>query len=353
MKMTECGEENRPRPGRVTQRTIAERCGVQVATVSRVLNNVRSGFSVSPEKREQILSAARELGYLPNSAARNLRSNRSGKIAVFGYSLFWDPDESTYSQMLRHCVEECNRRGYQVDLVFPSDPRELLAPGACDGAVIVNLMRRSLNREFRRYGIPYVLMNSRGDDGEAFVTADDRGGVALAVRHLLRLGHRRLAYFGATHLFEGKTHSSVEDRFRGFFDACAEAGVEEPFAETAEEAGAEVFLAEIRSRGVTGVISYNQQGGIQLFHACRKAGLRVPEDLSIIAFNRLFDLFEPHLTTLVFDLESMGRATAEQLIGQIEHGVEPRGRFFPLSLEPGQSTGPAETYPPRKTDEFH
>lgn len=333
---------DRNKPERVTQRTIAERCGVQVATVSRVLNNVKSGFSVLPEKREQILATARELGYMPNSAARNLRRSRSGRIVVLGYSLFWDPDDSTYSQMLRHCIEECNRHGYQVDLVFPPDPRELLAPGACDGAVIVNLMRRNLNREFRHYGIPYVLMNSRGDEDEAFVTADDRGGIALAIRRLCKLGHRRLAYFGASNLFKGKTHSSVQDRFEGFLDACRTEGLADPITETAEETDAESFLEHILSRNVTGVVSYNQLGGILLYRACRKMGVRVPEDLNIIAFNRLFDFFEPHLTTLVFDLESMGKATAKLLIDQIEHGAEPRGITFPLSLEEGESTAPPD-----------
>src|SRR3954463_10946767 len=191
-----------PRPdaaGRVTLVTVAQAVGVSPTTVSNAYN--RPG-KLSPELRERILQAARELGYPgPNPAARSLRRGRAGSIGLlFGEALTYAFQDPVAVEFLRGLAEGTASHNTALQLIAALDADEqegaasLLANAIVDGLVVWTLPERHpLLRLARERNIPLVIHGSPRADGIPFVGIDDRAAARAAAEHLLQLGHRSLA----------------------------------------------------------------------------------------------------------------------------------------------------------------
>src|SRR3954463_7288830 len=190
-----------PRPdaaGRVTLVTVAQAVGVSPTTVSNAYN--RPG-KLSPELRERILQAARELGYPgPNPAARSLRRGRAGSIGLlFGEALTYVFQDPGAMEFLRGLAEGTAKDNTVLQLIAALDADEqegasLLANAIVDGLVVWTLPdRHPLLRLARERNIPLVTHGSPRLDGVPFVGIDDRAAARAAAEHLLQLGHRSLA----------------------------------------------------------------------------------------------------------------------------------------------------------------
>ena len=137
---------------------IAEACGVRASTVSRVLSGFSDGFSVKENVRRLILDTAKEMNYVPNAAAKHLRSNRTMSIQVFGFHFSWG---GSYSMILDTCTEILNKKGYTVNAVFGNYSKMRFAPMQTDGIIMITGENRELLQRVRESGIPFVVVNDR------------------------------------------------------------------------------------------------------------------------------------------------------------------------------------------------
>ncbi|HEY8348087.1 MAG TPA: LacI family DNA-binding transcriptional regulator [Symbiobacteriaceae bacterium] len=315
----------------VTIKDVAREAGVGLATVSRVLNN--SG-PVSPETRERVLAAARALGYVPNLHARSLVSRATGTVGL----IIPDITNPFFPAVTRGVEDAASQAGYTVFLCnTDNDPAKeetdvrKLRERCVDGIIFVGSQaRRKRLERLLQDGIPVVVTDREVPDLDAdSVLVDNNWGARAAVRHLIDLGHTRIAH-AAGH----RQTPTGQDRYAGYCAALEEAGlpVDESLVfwgeftiESGIQAG-QVLLG--RSPRPTAVFAGNDLIALGVIRAAREAGLRVPEDLSVVGFDDipLAALVSPPLTTVRQPAYEMGRLAMTMLLERMSGRVTGAGR---------------------------
>jgi len=305
-----------------TIRDVAKRAGVAPITVSRVLNN--AGY-VKSETRQRVEHAAAELHYVPNMLAHSFRSNRTNTLALVvtditnpfwttvargvedvasaaGYSVFYCNTDESEAKQAQYLAALLRRR---VDGV-------LLAPATSDGAPVQALLRQKVG----------VVVIDRRVEGVAVdtVRGDSQGGAYQLVRHLTELGHRRIALLG------GPPDLSVSrERAVGYAQALCEVGAPvdpalQLFGAFAVESGRRMMQAllalPVRPTAIFAASNFIAAGALQ---ALRAAGLRTPDDLSVVVFDDLPDPYvtAPQLTVVVQPAYALGQTAAQRLLERI------------------------------------
>ncbi|GAB2591792.1 LacI family transcriptional regulator [Paractinoplanes abujensis] len=284
----------------MTQQDIARMTGVSQTTVSIVLNERDdAAVRIAPETREKVLAAIRRTGYVADPIARRLAAQRNRFLGVFTYEPVFPAGLGDFYHPFLVGIEECAERiGCDLLLftsasvvdgrrrIFSQDNRLRLA----DGCILLGrwLDPEELARLIAE-GQPFVSVGRRDDAGGPvpYVGADYPAATAAQVRRAVELGHRKIAYVG-----EGGGPESHADRFRGFTDAVARAGV----AGIHVKPGKEV-LSQLITEQVTAVFAEEFADGALLADEAVKQGLRVPDDLSFVA---LGDPTRPASTDLDF-----------------------------------------------------
>ncbi|HVO53018.1 MAG TPA: LacI family DNA-binding transcriptional regulator [Solirubrobacterales bacterium] len=319
-----------------TIKDVAKLAGVDTSTVSRVLRDDPQQ-AVRPETRERIKDAARMLRYRPNAVGRSLRTRRTDTFAVVVPRL----DNPGFIEVIQGIQIEAARQGKLVMLVeriaaaaeSTSSPRnqDLLASLVLDGRVdgliaAFATIDDQLVTGLAERQVPLVLVNRRMPGVRGSVAVDDEAGAALATQQLLDLGHRDIAFVG----FEPETDTSRR-REAGYRSAMEKAAltvdprrlaVGGPSKQGGADATETILRRDPGSRP-TGIVVSNLLGALGALVSVRAAGLRVPEDVSIVAFND-HDLAEdtnPPLTTVRMPNIEMGRQ-AMGLIVQAAAGLE-------------------------------
>jgi len=355
------------RPGVVA---VARAAGVSPSTVSNVYNRPQV---VSQELRDRVLRAASELGYAgADPAARNLRSGRTGAIGVvlrerLAYS-FDDPAAVRFLQGVSDAADP-----QQLALVIvPAYPEQgssygpAIARAAVDGLILYSLVGEDpLVEATRRRRLPTVVVDSPapGDAPETtgfdFVGIDERAAAESAVRHLMALGHRRLAVLSLRlsagggpgpadlQLQAGATASVAKGRLQGAARAAVAAGVEWSAVPVEQcqvsdvehgRAGAHALLD--RAPDVTALFAFSDPLALGARLAASERGLSVPRDLSIIGFDDSAAEGEG-LTTVHQPLREKGRVATERLLRMLSNGEpEPSRRLLATRLVVRGSTGP-------------
>lgn len=342
---------------------VARSANVSVATVSRHLNN---HIQLPDATVARIRRAIDELGYQPNPHARSLSRGRSETLGLVV------PDiTNPYFARLAAAVErEAARRGYGLTLCASLNTqdreREYLARlsrTGVDGIIFVSNHADdgSLREPIQVSGRRIVIL----DEDIAGVTAskvfiDNQQGGFLAGRHLLDMGHRRIAFFGGPEAMR-----STQERLAGVRRAIADAGIEATVSDIycgdySPEHGracAERLLAT-RSAATALLVSSDQImiGALEIF---RRADLRIPAQLSVIGFDDIapFILFDPPLTSIRQPVDALGRRAVDLLIRGLEgEPVEDVIEHLPVELvlresvgRPPQESGPAKARKPRRT----
>ncbi len=324
------GERTRPAAtGRAANiRDVARRAGVSHQTVSRVLNGHPS---LRTETRDRVLAAMDELSFRPNRAARALVTSRSTTIGVLVSKGF----EYGPAASLQAIDSAAREAGYAVDVAHLDDVDadsirsaldRLLAHGV-DGLVILAPQTQTLS-EIGHLSItlPFVTVHSARAHDDHRLSMDQSGGAALATRHLLGLGHRRIVHVpGPDGWFE------TEARVRGYCGEMEAWGCEPELQLSGDwtaESGYRAGLALAGDPGVTAVFSSNDQMALGLLHAFREGGRRVPEDVSVVGFDDVPEAahYWPPLTTVRQDFPELGRRCVARLLGLIaEAGTGPAG----------------------------
>jgi DNA-binding LacI/PurR family transcriptional regulator len=335
----------------VSIKDIAASCGVSAATVSKALNGQAD---VGPQTRRRILQAARAMGYMPNSAARALKTNRTYDLGV----LFADEADSGlmneyFSAVLNAFRGEAERRGYDITFinrnigVRRASYLEHCRYRGVDGvaAACVDFTDPDV-LELIASGLPVVTVDKTFAACPS-VLSDNAEGVRQLVHHLVTLGHRRIA------CIHGESHSAVtEQRMAGFCRACADHGLSVPqdYVRAASYHDAAGCAAQTRlllalSPRPTAILFPDDFSALGGMRAVQEAGLAIPGDCSVCGYDGvlLASVMSPPLTTYRQNTGALGRMAADRLIAQIEHpdskpGAEPC--VVNGELEPGGTAAP-------------
>lgn len=333
----------------MTLKELARLAGVHPSTVARVLNGDPQQ-RVSEEVRGRILTLAREYGYEPNHVARSLRTKRSFVVGT----VIPDIANPFFAIMFRGIEDALAASGYSVIMANTDDDtaREqrniaMLRGRQVDGLLMATARRKDPTIEaLTEARFPFVLVNRHTDPitGNA-VVPDDYAGAAAAVEHLVALGHRRIAHIaGSDEMSTGHT------RRRGYLETIQRHRLPEDPALVVRgsfrESGGYDAMKQLLalSRPPTAVFAVNDLAAVGAIRAIDEAGLRVPEDISIVGFNDLPVAIgvSRFLTTVHLPLHEMGKVAAQRLLVEISGAeVSPEPTIIPVDLMVRQSTGAA------------
>ena len=335
-----------PAPGpsvNVTIKDVAREAGFSVATVSRVLNN--SG-PVRVETRRRIEEVADRLNYTPNVAARSLITRKTLTIGVLLPDLYGE----FFSEVIRGIDRAARTGGYHL-LVSGShnDRQEIQAAvqamhGRVDGLIVMSpgLEPRAMVAGLPRR-LPFVLLNcDLGENGFDAVNVDNYGGAKEMVRHLLGLGHTRVAIISGA-----RDNSDARERLRGYRDAIAEAGiemsvelqVEGDFTESSGHRAAGRLL-ELDPLP-TAVFASNDSMAIGALSAFREAGVDVPEEMAVAGFDDIpiARYVSPPLSSVHVPIRGLGVRAVERLLESMADGRERTVEILPTRLVVRESCG--------------
>jgi LacI family transcriptional regulator len=333
----------------LTLKDLGRLAGVHPSTVARVLND-DPRQRVSEDVRQRIVALAREHGYQPNHMARSLRTKHSSVIGT----VIPDISNPFFAILFRGIEDALADRGYSVILAnTDDDPARqvrniaMLRGRQVDGLILATARRNDPSvRELTAAGFPFVLVNRHTDPIPAnAVVPDDRAGAAAAVEHLIALGHRRTA-----HIAGAEEISTGHWRRRGYSDALERHGLPlDPQllarGSYRESGGYEAMVRLLaQSEPPTAVFAVNDLAASGALRAIQEAGLRVPQDISVVGFNDLSTSVQttPRLTTMRLPLREMGVAAAERLLGQLSGAAPPsEPTVIPVGLVIRESTAPA------------
>lgn len=287
---------------------------------------IRGDAGVSEASRERILDAARRLGYRSNSWARSLARGRSQLVGVLVNDL-----RSGYHIDVVRGVEDAAMQA-ELNVVLSDgrrDPRvastriaDLLQLGV-DGIVVVSgqVEADSLALAASRCPVVVVGRPPAVPDGVAQVSNDDRAGARLAIRHLVALGHRRIA-----HLTDS-TRPAASDRRAAFLATLEELGLDGADSVRAD-ADIPALVGRLAARepaAPTAIFARNDRTAVRLLGAAIDAGVRVPDDLSVVGYDNtdMAAIVRPSLTSVDQPRLAMG-ALAMTLLGDLLAGGRPR-----------------------------
>ena len=326
---------------------VARRAGVSAMTVSRVINN--SGY-ISPETRERVEKAILELGYVPNALARSLRFKQTKTLAL----ILTDITNPFFTTLARGVEDAASEQGFSV--IFcntdESESKEaqylnvvlqkqvdglLLVPACCSGDSVIFLQERKA---------PVVVLDRRVSDVRVdIVRGDSEEGAYRLVQYLLNLGHTRIAILSGP-----PSVSTAIDRVIGYRRALAEAGLDSRaelvyHAQYTQAGGRQMALQALAvTPRPTALFAANNFITSGAFHTVREAGLRVPEDISIVSFDDLPTAADMglSLTVAAQPAYEMGRKATELLLARLagEGPAEPQEIVLPTEIIVRGSSGP-------------
>ncbi|MEV4011937.1 GH1 family beta-glucosidase [Nonomuraea angiospora] len=309
------------RPKRPTLETVAARAGVSRATVSRVVNGEAS---VSPEVRTTVMRAVKELGYVPNAAARSLVTRRTNAIALV-LSVPRQGDALT-AAAVQYVTSMLEGAGKQITLMLADTAeshRRIVQQAEArlvDGVVLLPPDRGdTLAERLSRTDVPIALLGKPAVTSLVpYVDVDNAGGAAAATEHLLASGRRRIGMIcGPMDLV------AVQDRLAGHRAALQRAGAQ-PLLALADLTRASGAAATRQLLGdepaLDAVFAATDQLAIGALQAARELGRRVPEDLAIVGFDDIdaASATTPGLTTVRVPLAEQALAVARLLLSRLE-----------------------------------
>ncbi len=332
----------------ITLKELSQLAGVHPSTVARVLQN-DPRQRVSEELRARIMTLAREHQYRPNSVARSLRTKRS---AVLG-TLIPDISNPFFGSVLRGMEDAAAARDYSIILANTDDlpAREanglaMLRERQVDGLLLATARRNDPAIErLAAERMPFVLVNRHTSPiTPNTVVPDDYAGACAAVGHLLGLGHRRIA-----HIAGSDEISTAYLRRQGYLDTLQSYGapVDPALLVTGdfrEQGGYDAMRALLDLNDPpTAVFAVNDLAALGALHALSDAGLRAPDDISMVGFNDMFHAtyITPRLTTIQVPDRAMGAHAVERLLAMILDDVWPESPLLlPVTLVARETSGP-------------
>lgn len=317
-----------------TSSDVARRAGVSRTTVSFVLNDVRDR-GISDATRARVLAVARELGYEPNAAARTLAGGATRTVALVVPTVEHLYADAFLAQLVASVNEACHLHGLKVLIESiegegrePGGFLQLVRSRSIDGVIVAHLRTAEIDhlRRLRDSGIPQVVFGCNLPASEGFCTMGDDTwrSAQMAVRHLLGLGRRRVGLVN----YASATYHSAAQREHGWRQALADYGINAnpqwiSYGDITAESGYHA-TRELLARGIDfdAVFIGNDTIAFGALRALREAGLRVPEDIALVAYDDipLAPFATPPLTTVHSDPIGHGRQAVQILLAQLRGG---------------------------------
>jgi LacI family transcriptional regulator len=326
----------------VRAKDVAREAGVTTATVSYVLNE-KSTVTISEETQERVWNAVKKLGYVPNQAAKTLSSSRApghSKSNLIGVVIpqtepgkkfmFSNP---FYGEFLSALEYGARLEGYHLlvsGVNVDQSYIEIAKNRSLDGIIIIGMYPSEDIQEYKKSGIPSVMVDCYCDNDHYFhsVRTDDRYGGYLATEYLIGQGHRRIAFVSGEVKEDGVNYM----RLQGYKDALDEYGIS--YDESlilpgyiGYEFGMEAAEKLLQNtRGITAVFATADIVAVGMVKGFRKKGIRVPQDISIIGFDDIYDavLCDPSLTTVRQNIGDKGAAVAQLIVSAAKNAKFPK-----------------------------
>ena len=342
--------------GHVNLRTLAEHLELSQTTVSLVLNNSPSAKSIPQETRNRVLEAAQRLNYRPNYFARSLRQSRSMSVGVLAPDL----SEGYFTRVMSGVVQELSRAHYFYFTACHDWKRELieqyprmLVERAVDGFLLLNTPADQIS-----VPVPVVAISAHSPvENVTNIVLDHHKAVEAALLHLDELGHQRIAFMRGP-----RAIPDSDFRWQSIQQVAGEIGLpidpalvvridatgwssktgQHPMA---PEIGYKPMQALLeKTRDFTAIFCFNDIAAIGAVRALKEAGLRVPEDVSVVGFDDIQSAAyaTPSLTTVRQPLAEMGERGAQILLERISNreAAYPAEIVVAPELVVRESTGP-------------
>lgn len=300
-----------------TQKDIARVAGVSPSTVAAVLNGT-THTRMSEETRARVEAAIAALGYIPNTAARALRRQQAGTIAVVVENL----ENPVYQELFHGIYEAAEERGLAVVLGDTMWMRSgshflarLLGQGLVDAIVLRHggLMDEEVLDVLRSRPTPVVLVEYQSDDHHPWISADELAAGRAATDHLIEAGHTEVAFVG------GFDTQPLNPRHQGYLSAMNRAHLKPRpplFTGFGAQAGATgLAMLQAGEAMPTAVVVNNVMSAVGLLGAAADAGIAVPEQLSVVGVHdaEIAELVRPRLTTIRLPMRVLGMRAVEQV----------------------------------------
>lgn len=316
-----------------TIRDVAQKAGVGIGTVSRVLNN---SPLVNANTRQRVLEAIAELGFRPNSLARQLpRKHRIHNIGVITQPFF---SYRSFAERLRGVQRGLNESEHDYELVLysvssiPHYQERLVSiaqAGSVEALVIIDLELTDKQKQMLSQAkIPFAGINHLQNQDWPCIGSSNVYGARVATQHLVDLGHTDIAYIGDD-FFDPFGFLTSRERYQGYCEVLNEHSIpinKRYFAIGPHDYNAARRLCHdmlVQASPPTAIFAMSDIQALGCLSACRELGFRVPEDISIIGYDDLELSYHTELTTVRQHLELSGRITIEYLIQLLKGGDAP------------------------------
>ena len=326
----------------VTLEEVARLAGVSTSTVSRYLSGTHV---VSQEKVAAIEGSIKRLNYRPNLVARGLAKGRTMTVGVLTQEI----SSSFFNEAMRGVEDALASHNYEAIFVsghwnkVEEEQRLVSLIGRrVDGVILLLADLDDALMDRHAQGVPMVLLGRQSASMRVHSLGfDHHNGACEAVRHLIELGHRKIAFIAGA-----QDRLDAEERWRGYRDALQAAGL--PFDERLVaiggylETGGVTAMNTLLDRGLpfTAVFAANDDSAYGAMLALYRRGMRVPDDMSIVGYDDLphssFSL--PPLTSVRQPLRDLGREAASAVVALIEGRKPPRATVAKLDLIVREST---------------
>ncbi len=339
--------DNRRSPVKIQD--VARLAQVSLSTVSGVLNEKAN---VRPETRQRVLDVIAQVGYSPNIFASNLARRRTKIIGIIVSDLL----NPFFAEIAKALDTEARLRGYETSLTstdFSADQqcatvRQMLAHRVAGVAMMTSENDPEAFSLLKTSGTPSVYLdNIHVGAYTGTVRVDKRRGMFVAVEHLLALGHRKIL------LIKNSQQSASDppmlshlERQLGFEDAVHRFGPQEVDVHIMDEpgssaaAGLRAIEKAIATYRFTAVVAINDLVALGVFRGLQAAGLRIPDDVSVVGFDNTYlcDFLHPPLTTVATPRAELASSVIDMLLASIEHEEHTHERVLEARLVVRAST---------------
>lgn len=336
---------------RVRSQDVADLAGVSRTTVSFVLNDDRR-FTIPPETRKKVLDAADQLGYVPNASAQALASRKAKAIGlIMTRTPQYIASDAFLPQVIAGLMDviKQHKLSLLIDYVDPGRQieiyRGLVGAKHIDGMILLTPRNDDEGlKHLSELDVPVVVMGELPNDENYSVDVDNRVAARQAVDFLISQGHQRIACI----LNAPQPYSSANQRLLGYMDALQAAGIPQDdtivqYADFDPKSGYQQMNRLLENNSsLTAVFVASDLVAVGAIAAIREAGLRIPEDLSVIGFDNLplSEFLDPPLTTIKMPAQKLAQQACYLLMELMKgHSPEDKHPKFDTELVVRKSTG--------------